>query len=34
MWTPPWWGLAPDGSLLMLQSVGTWGIYAFDWEAP
>jgi Tol biopolymer transport system component len=33
-WTPPWWGLTPDGSLLMLRSTSTWGIYAFDWEAP
>ena len=34
LWTPPYWGLAPDGSLLMLRSTSTWGIYAFDWEAP
>ena len=33
-WTSTWWGLAPDGSLLMLRSASTWGIYAFDWEAP
>jgi Tol biopolymer transport system component len=33
-WTPPWWGLGLDGSLLMLRSTSTWGIYAFDWEAP
>jgi Tol biopolymer transport system component/predicted Ser/Thr protein kinase len=33
-WTPPYWGLAPDGSLLMLRSTSSWGIYAFDWEAP
>jgi hypothetical protein len=30
----PWWGLAPDGSLLTLRSASFWGIYAFDWEAP
>jgi Tol biopolymer transport system component/DNA-binding winged helix-turn-helix (wHTH) protein len=30
----PWWGLAPDGSVLTLRSTSFWGIYAFDWEAP
>jgi hypothetical protein len=34
VWVPPWWGLAPDGSLLMLRSTSTRGIHAFDWEAP
>jgi len=33
-WIPEWWGLAPDGSLLMLRSASTWGIYALDWDAP
>jgi hypothetical protein len=30
----PWWGLAPDGSLLTLRSTSFWGIYALEWEAP
>jgi Tol biopolymer transport system component len=30
----PYWGLAPDGGLLMLRSASSWGVYTFDWEAP
>jgi Tol biopolymer transport system component/DNA-binding winged helix-turn-helix (wHTH) protein len=34
MFGVPWWGLAPDGSLLTLRSTSFWGIYALDWETP
>jgi Tol biopolymer transport system component len=28
----PWWGLAPDDSILAMRNVGTQEIYALDWE--
>ena len=30
----PWFGLAPDGSPLLLRRAGSEEIYALDWEAP
>jgi eukaryotic-like serine/threonine-protein kinase len=30
----PWFGLAPDDSLLFVRAAGTADIYALDWEAP
>ena len=30
----PWYGLAPDGSPLVLLDAGTHDIYALDWDAP
>jgi serine/threonine protein kinase/Tol biopolymer transport system component len=30
----PWFGLAPDDSLLLLKDKGTQDIYALDWEQP
>lgn len=29
-----WFGLAPDGSPLVLRNTGTADIYSLDWEAP
>ncbi len=29
-----WAGLAPDDSPLVVRDIGTWEIYALDWEAP
>jgi hypothetical protein len=30
----PWYGVAPDGSPLVLLDAGTHDIYALDWDAP
>jgi len=29
-----WYGIAPDGSLLVLRGTGTTDVYSLDWEAP
>ena len=29
-----WYGLAPDGSLLVVRNTGTADIYSLDWQAP
>ncbi len=31
---PPWAGVSPDGSPLLIRNIGTQEIYALDWEAP